>query len=114
MNQTPPTVIDALRTEFTMSGILRTLYETQPVSGAVRGVTFGVRATLEPVYRPPASLWERIRQVFIGPKLTSRVGEIEIAVVGTNLTVEYWDALRDAIEQIRPCGILVTWVEYHG
>ena len=89
----------------TLTDFLRVLSEAEP------RLSFGVRVPQEVVCLPPLTIWQRIKQVFTGPRLVERHGEVEIAVMGYP-TDEERDRFTHDVNAVRPAGVLVTYIEY--
>jgi len=81
---------------------------------AVVGITFAMREPRESVPVVPATFWERVKQVFTGPVVRKRMGEIEVAVIPHDHPVTETEraAFTSALDAIRPVGVAVTFVEY--
>jgi len=98
----------------THNQILDACYAALPSGLSSDEVRFGIREPRDVRYIPPTSLWERIVQVFTGPKFRTRVGEVEIAIVGSDLLTSERDRIVDAVESVRPVGVAVSFVEYRS
>jgi hypothetical protein len=81
---------------------------------AVPRLSFGIREPRESIYAPPLTLWNRIKQVFTGPKFIERAGEVEIAIIGSGITCDERARCEVAIGCVRPIGVLVSYIEYTG
>lgn len=92
----------------TRDGLLNALQQRFPE------LEFGVREPQGAIYVPPSTLWERVEQVFRGPKMRSRFGTVEVAVLSTDSinTIEpmpglLYAEIMELVNEIRPAGIEV-------
>jgi len=87
----------------------------QELMAAAPHLDFALREPHEGVYIPPCTLWERIRQVFTGPRRLKRMAEVEIAVISSrDITNQERANIALAIENTCPAGVLVTVVDFYG
>jgi hypothetical protein len=93
---------------FTRDHVFAKLYNTVPE------VMFGLREPDEDRYIPPTTLWERIKQVWQGPKKVKRTGELEIAIIGSVVSESTVETLKRSMGNSIPVGVLVTYVRYAG
>ena len=87
--------------------LLRILYENSDAK-----TTFGLREPHEEAYVPPKNLWQCIKQVFTGPIMVSRQGEIEIAVLTYGEPQPEQCRLVGRIQELVPFGTRVTLFWY--
>jgi hypothetical protein len=80
---------------------------------AVPHLRFGVRVPGTTRFVPPTTLWARLKQVFTGPRFESRIGEVEVAVVG-DVTERDWAVLHDTVHHHVPIGVQITFISYEG
>jgi len=87
----------------------------QELKAAVPYLDFALREPSEEVYIPPRTIWERIKQVFIGPRMTNRMAEVEVAVISNRgVTNEERENISLAIEDTRPAGVRVFVLDFYG
>lgn len=91
----------------TREKFLDILNETEP------NLIFGMREPNEKIYQVPFGIIDRIKQVFTGPQMITRMGEIEIAIMSKYaLTEEQKANIAITIEANKPIGTKITTLEY--
>lgn len=79
---------------------------------------FGIREPRECRYYPPENIWERIKQVFTGPKTRTEAGIIEVTIIRSigarDISIEERDDIANAAKETVALGIQVRFVECEG
>lgn len=89
----------------TTSGLLMALHEEFPE------FQFALREPYEEVYAPPATIWERIVQLFTGPKMIKRHGIVHVSVHG-QASPSQDIRMRQIVNNLRPAHVRVEIYNY--